>query len=378
MGQSEIIMTKEFAVPQTVAPGCRRCEVLPPQISGPGTLHLRFPLGHSQGKIVTFVRQSGWEFSHQDDLLSIVVHDADLASTVLPISRHLTSTELDDVRALFQPEGELLQWQNFFEVDSLRVFTAKAQSGWLLSLLKEKRLQTWFQPIVECNDSANVFGYECLMRGDDGGQLVFPDRILEVARGAGLLFQLDRAARVTSITNAAKFNLQSKIFINFTPTSIYDPVNCLQTTVKAVDASHLKREQVVFEVIESDQVDDPNFLRDILDFYRDQGFQVALDDIGSGYSSLNLLNRIRPDYIKLDRELSTGVHTDSYKGLIAAKILEVAHELEIPTIAEGVETVEEFMWLRDHGANYVQGYLFAKPTTPPPVPKTLEALASSA
>ena len=369
-------MTKELTVLKTEAAGCRRCESLPPQISGPGTLHLQFPLGHSMGKILTLAREAGWEYSRQDGLLSIAIDSPDLAPTVLPLCKNLTATEQEDVRVLFQSEGQLLQWQSGFEVDSLRTFAARSQSGWLISLLDEKRLDTWFQPIVECADPTQVFAYECLMRGSENGQLVFPDRILNVAKGAGLLFQLDRAARVTSIHNAAKFGLQSKIFINFTPTAIYDPVNCLQTTVKAVDECGLKREQVVFEVIESEQVNDPNFLRDILNFYREQGFGVALDDIGSGYSSLNLLNQIRPDYIKLDRELSTGVHDDHYKGLIAAKLLEVARELEIPTIAEGVETVEEFEWLRDHGADYVQGYLFARPATPPPVPARIEMLVA--
>lgn len=368
-------MTKELSVANIASPGCRRCEVLPAPISGPGTLHLRFPLGHSLGKILTLARTSGWEYSQQGELLSIVIAAPDLTPTILPLCKNLTSTELEDVRVLYQAEGELLQWQNGFEVDSLRTFAARSQSGWLLSLLDEKRLNTWFQPIVECADPTQVFAYECLMRGEENGALVFPDRILNVARGAGLLFQLDRAARVASIQNAAKFDLKTKIFINFTPTSIYDPINCLQTTVKAVDECHLKREQVVFEVIESEHVDDSDFLRGILDFYREQGFGVALDDVGSGYSSLNLLSRIRPDYIKLDRELLTGVHADNYKGLIAAKLLEVARELNIPTIAEGVETAEEFYWLRDHGATYVQGYLFARPATPPPVPARLETLA---
>lgn len=370
-------MRQELPDSQTTIPACSRCEVLPPQISGPGTLHLRFPLGHSLGKVLSFLKHSGLEYSHQEGLLSVSISGPELAPTVVPLCDQLTSTELDDVRAMFQAEGQILQWQDFFEVDSLRTFAAKAQSGWLLSLLDEKRLMTWFQPIVAASDTSEIYGYECLMRGDDDGNLVFPDRILGVARGAGLLFQLDRAARITSITNAAKFDLQTKIFVNFTPTSIYDPVNCLQTTVKAVDDSHLKREQVVFEVIESEEMDDPNFLRDILDFYRGQGFGVALDDIGSGYSSLNLLSRIRPDYIKLDRELITNLATDSYKGLIAAKLLETARELKVLTVAEGVESADDFLWLRDHGADFVQGYLFARPATPPPVPQSLEMLAAS-
>ena len=108
---------------------------------------MRFPLGHSLGKILKQARDCGWESSHQDDLLSIVINHEDLTPTFLPLCKNLTSTELDDVRVLFQPHGQLLQWQNFFEVDSLRVFTAKAQSGWLLEMLDEERLDTGFSPL---------------------------------------------------------------------------------------------------------------------------------------------------------------------------------------------------------------------------------------
>jgi EAL domain-containing protein (putative c-di-GMP-specific phosphodiesterase class I) len=161
--------------------------------------------------------------------------------------------------------------------------------------------------------------------------------------------------------------LQSKIFINFTPTSIYDPKNCLQTTLRAVDESTLSREQIVFEVIESENVADPNHLRDILDFYREQGFQVALDDVGSGYSSLNMISRLRPDFMKLDRELVSGLHQDNYKAMIAKKLLETAQELGVHTIAEGVEEEGEFEWLCENGADFVQGYFIARPASPPPV-----------
>jgi EAL domain-containing protein (putative c-di-GMP-specific phosphodiesterase class I) len=256
---------------------------------------------------------------------------------------------------------------SYFEVESLHGFITKAQSGWLVDMMAENRLTTWFQPIVKCQQPDQVYAFECLLRGQDNEGVVFPSRILDVARGAGLLFQLDRAARFTSITNAHRQGIQAHIFINFTPTSIYDPVNCLRSTVKAVDEMGLHRSQVIFEVIESEMVRDVPHLREILDYYRASGFRVALDDVGSGYSSLNMLGQLRPDYIKLDRELVSGVHTDSYKAVIAQKLLETAQELKIETIAEGIEEEGEFHWVRDHGADYAQGYFFARPAAVPPM-----------
>jgi EAL domain-containing protein (putative c-di-GMP-specific phosphodiesterase class I) len=138
----------------------------------------------------------------------------------------------------------------------------------------------------------------------------------------------------------------------------------VDTTVQAIGDAKIDHDRVVFEVTEADQTLDPGTLKNIISAHRDAGFGVALDDVGAGYSSLNLLHQLRPDYIKIDMELIRGVHMDSYKALIAEKILEIARSLNIETIAEGIETPEELAWVQQHGADYVQGYLISKPSEP--------------
>jgi EAL domain-containing protein (putative c-di-GMP-specific phosphodiesterase class I) len=361
---SELLSVSSAA---TSSNSCPRCEVLPPRLEGPGTLHLRFPLSHSRAKLLTHLRDSALEHSLEGDAIAIRVADSDLKPVVLPFMDILSSTEQDDVRVLFQKDGQALQLNDYFEVESLRTFAAKTQSNWLVELINRDGLTSWFQPIVACNETREIFAYECLLRGMEGESIVYPDRILNVARGAGLLFQLDRAARLSAIRNAALQKIDVPIFINFTPTSIYDPVNCLRSTVGAVDEYCLRRENVTFEVIESEYVADTGQLKRILDYYRDNGFKVALDDLGSGYSSLNLLSQLRPDYIKLDRQLISGVTDDPYKEVIARKLLETAQDLGVATIAEGVEQEAEFQWLCEQGASYVQGYLIARPAAIPPL-----------
>ena len=115
----------------------------------------------------------------------------------------------------------------------------------------------------------------------------------------------------------------------------------------------------MFEVVESDQIDDRMQLLKILDLFREAGCRVALDDVGAGYNSLHLLTEVKPDFVKLDMQLIRGVHKDIYKSCVARKLLELSRELGVMTVAEGVETVEEWQWTRDHGADLVQGYLFA-------------------
>jgi EAL domain-containing protein (putative c-di-GMP-specific phosphodiesterase class I) len=170
----------------------------------------------------------------------------------------------------------------------------------------------------------------------------------------------------TAILAAAACGIRQKIFINFTPNSIYMPRRCLKSTVRMVDEAGLRREQVVFEIVEIERLPDAEMLKAIVRYYRDEGFGVALDDLGTEYSSLTVLLALRPDYVKLDRELLRGVHEDAAKATLARKLLEAARELGIKTIAEGIETRDEFAWARRYGADYAQGYLFARPAAVPP------------
>jgi EAL domain-containing protein (putative c-di-GMP-specific phosphodiesterase class I) len=154
------------------------------------------------------------------------------------------------------------------------------------------------------------------------------------------------------------------LFLNLTPSAIDDPLAALEHSVEEMDRLQLPHERVVFEVVESEHAPDMVHLRGLLATYREAGFRVALDDVGAGYSSLNRLHQLRPDFIKLDMDLVRGVDRDPYKALIARKTIEIATELGIATIAEGVETEGELEWAQKHGAAYVQGYATGRPSEP--------------
>lgn len=243
-------------------------------------------------------------------------------------------------------------------------------------MLRERRLTTHFQPIVQSADPRVVLAHECLSRGvHPDGSLIPPMKLYQVATDANLLFVLGRTARLTAIRRAHEERLGSHIFINFTPSSIYDPDYCLRSTVAAVRTAGIAPERVVFEVVESERIHDPKRLVGILNVHRLAGFKVALDDLGAGYSSLNLLGSLRPDSIKPDMEPTRGIADNPFKATIAAKLLEAARALGVETVAEGVETDAEWRWMRDHGADYQQGFLFAPPAASP-LPPLHPALAA--
>lgn len=344
---------------------CPKCEAFPNPTAGPGTLYVHFPLSHSLGKLARNATASNLDFDRDGEVLSMRIGDPSLEAVLQILARDLSPVERRDARALFVPEGCTPTIANYLGAESFDTLVARAGAGWLREMVAEDRLTVLFHPIVRAG-SGDVFAYECLMRGRDrNGTLVPPGRILDTARSAELLFQVDLAARRAAIREVARLGLRAKIFINFTPTSIYDPHFCLRTTVGAVRELGIPPENVVFEVIESEHVPDLDHMRKIMDYYRAQGFGVALDDLGSGYSSLNLLHELKPDYVKLDMGLVRNVHTDLHKGLIAEKLLEVANALGIRSVAEGVETEGERRWLEAHGADFLQGYHFARPANPP-------------
>ncbi len=344
------------------SPGCQYCEVLPQTTEGPGVLELRFGHTHTLGKALRFLADSGWKHSEQGGTIRVRVPGS-VAPLLAPIMDRLSWPEKRDARARFLPEGETQGGP--FDVEALSAFVAKVRADWLLRILREDRLRVVFQPILSVDGA--VHGYECLLRGDADGETVTAGPMLEMARGAELLFQFDLAARRTALLGAAEHGVKEKIFVNFAPNAIYNPYSCLDSTVRLVDELGLARERVVFEIIESERLPELAHLKSIVTYYRERGFGVALDDVGAGFSSLSLLTLLKPDYVKLDMSLIRGVDEDPARALVARKLLETTQELGLKTVAEGVETQSEHAWLKEHGADFVQGFLFARPAAPPPL-----------
>jgi len=278
----------------------------------------------------------------------------------------LSPEERDATKTLLMDGGREPGLSDFRRVASLERAIALQSARWLSDMMAEDRLVTHFQPMIDSRAPDRIAAYECLLRGRGAdGALVPPGPMFAAAKRAGLLFQLDLSARRRAVRSIAEQRFSTPAFINFTPTSIYDPATCLRSTVAAVSELGLAPERIVFEIIETEHADEA-LLRSILSVYRGAGFKVAIDDFGAGYSSMNLINALRPDYLKLDMQLIRDVDKDPYKSELASSLLDTARKLSITTIAEGVETRGEWEWVRDHGADLVQGFYFARPGNPPP------------
>lgn len=340
-----------------------------------GILYLALPPDASQASVREFLAAAKIACTEPyRDLLAIALDPGTLPRLSAGFRRILSDAEMQRYKSLVLTDGVGPSLAELVRMQPLGVLVASVEGGWLMAMLRDERLVAHFQPIVYTDATDRVFGYEALIRGCTGdGALVGPKQLYDTARSADLLFHLDRLARLAAIRGAVAHNLTTRLFINVNPASIDDPEAHLQATVRAIENAGMSHERIVFEIVESDRVRDVRHLLGILDSYRAAGFSVALDDLGAGYSSLNLLTQLRPDFVKLDMELVRDVDADRYRAEIVAKLLESARNLGIRTVAEGVESDGEWRWLQEHRVDFVQGFLFAEPGVPPPAPRASAA-----
>jgi EAL domain-containing protein (putative c-di-GMP-specific phosphodiesterase class I) len=331
-----------------------------------GTLFLWFPDAPVLEKAKDALESGGHRPKFTRSCARVALGPGDLDLCVLDVGAAVTLDEARRSRAMFLPKGTEPSLDDFGKVVSFHELHVSAQTSWLLEQFEGGGVTSHFHPIVDVKDTSRVFAHEALLRGRDrNGAPLEPLTILQNAREAGLFHELDLAACRLAIRESAWLDSSVTVFINFSPAMTNDAESALRTTVAAIDAAGLEPERFVFEVIEADRHENHAHLKAVLDAYRRDGFRVALDDLGAGWSTLNLVHRLRPDFIKLDRELIREVNQDRVKDLIASKLLEIGHGLGIRTIVEGVETPQELEWARERGADFVQGFLIAKPGPSP-------------
>ena len=216
-----------------------------------------------------------------------------------------------------------------------------------------------FQPIVD-TQAASVYAYEALVRGLNQE----PAGVILAQVNAQNRYAFDQSCRVKAIELASRLGLtetKARLSINFMPGAVYSPAACIQLTLRTAAALHFPTDRLIFEITEVEEVADRAHLLGIVEEYRRQGFHVALDDLGSGYSGLNLLADLAPNMVKMDMALTRNLDKRPAAAAIVQKLRELCDGLGIQLVAEGVETVAEYAALRQAGVHLMQGYLLARP-----------------
>jgi EAL domain-containing protein (putative c-di-GMP-specific phosphodiesterase class I) len=307
-----------------------------------------------------------FEVDLDEHRLTVPVGPRSFADVLVTLRDRLAAADLQHARVILKSDDTALTRADFARADRLSSFVALSRGCWLSDILRERRLSVVFQPIVDAQTLDDIHGYEALLRGVDRSHgPIEPGRMLSAARDAGLLPELDHQLHDMAASLFALFERHQRLFINMTPTTACHPELGLDGLRAALGRWELDPGRVVIELTECEQAPDGQALRDLVAHTHEVGFQFALDDLGAGYSNLNLIHELKPDIIKLDMALVRDIHRDHVKAAIAETIIGMAKHLGISTVAEGIEQIEEFAWVRERGVEYAQGFLLGRPQAGP-------------
>ena len=230
----------------------------------------------------------------------------------------------------------------------------------LNALLNSQAIFTVFQPIVDLNRRSPL-GYEALTRGEPGNLLQRPDMMFDTAFRYQRLSDLEQLCLSSALSSFEQQSSDALLFINICPESMTQQPELLNDTIQALQKSGLRPEQLVLEISERFPVKNTAELQQALTRYKEAGFAIAIDDLGSGYSGLKLWSDIHPDYVKIDRHFIHKVDQDPVKQAFVNSVVRLCDQLNCRVIAEGIETETELATLRSMGIHLAQGYLLGQP-----------------
>lgn len=225
-------------------------------------------------------------------------------------------------------------------------------------------LRTVFQPILGFG-TRSYLGYEALIRGPAGSPLEYPQALFDAAARFDQTVELERACRERSLRAYAASGLTGKLFLNVSPQCLADPALLDGETLALLREVGLAPGSIVLEITENQKISDFTRVRHLLDHYRGLGYEIAIDDLGEGFSNLRLWTELHPQYVKIDRHFISGIRDNPLKFHLVRSIHGLAEACAAHIIAEGIESEAEFTLLRDLGVSYGQGFFIARPEAVP-------------
>jgi diguanylate cyclase (GGDEF)-like protein len=236
----------------------------------------------------------------------------------------------------------------------------------LQSILDQRKLSALFQPIMDLS-GGTILGYEGLIRGPADSLLHSPINLFAVAKQQGLSLETEMLCRQIVLETFAAQNLPGKLFLNVSPETLTHPSFKNGQTLAYLENLGIDPKRVIIEITENQPTFDFQAMRNALLHYREMGFQIAIDDLGEGFSSLRLWSELRPEFVKIDMHFVQGVDTDPLKRQFLKSIQQIAESAGTRVIAEGIETGSELMVVCDLGIACGQGYYIARPSATPPL-----------
>lgn len=221
----------------------------------------------------------------------------------------------------------------------------------------------YYQPIVDIR-SGQLRGAEVLVRWrKPDGSLVLPGAFIPLAESSGLILDMTRdlmRRACAEVGTAVGRRAALKISFNFAG-KLFADESIVKEVRNIFSASPIDLTQVVLEVTERDPIENLTETRRIIAALQGIGVRIAIDDVGTGHSGLSYMLKLGVDIIKIDKMFVDAIGTDRNSTTIVETLVDLAHNMRMDVVAEGVENFEQVMYLRELGVRSAQGYVFAPP-----------------
>ena len=239
----------------------------------------------------------------------------------------------------------------------------------LRAATEERQFKVYYQPKydIQC-DPPRLASAEALIRWRHPELgMISPGSFVPLFEGNGLIGVVDgfvwrEAARQVAEWRD-KYNFTLPVSVNLSRSDVFDPT-LVEQLKGLIEDNRLSYNDVKLEVTESAYTDDARHVLDVIARLRELGFQIEMDDFGSGYSSLNMLSDMPIDVLKMDMKFIRSIETSETDRRLVSLILDIAKYLKVTVVAEGVETKGQLDILRDAKCDIVQGFYFSRPLPP--------------
>ncbi len=234
----------------------------------------------------------------------------------------------------------------------------------LLDILGRKRLKTVFQPIFDLQ-TGEVYAYECLTRITGESLFSGPEPLFEAADHFSLTRELEALCRSCAIETALRKGIRERLTLNVSP-SLFQEINPQDTYSLMEDESLFSlRERIVLELTEKCTIRDAHCFKNILNIFRNEGFQIAIDDLGAGFAGLKMLAELEPGMVKIDRFLISRIAESTKKRMLVESLVSFCHKINAQVVAEGIETRKELEVVLSMNVDLGQGFYLGMPDPSP-------------
>jgi EAL domain-containing protein (putative c-di-GMP-specific phosphodiesterase class I) len=207
-----------------------------------------------------------------------------------------------------------------------------------------------------------VLGYEALSRGPEDSGFEGTELLFTFAESTNMLLELERLCRKNALRAAQDQRLKRHLFLNSSARSFEDSHFTPGQLSEYVHELGLSQEHIVLEITERIAILEWDKFKKVLREFRSYGFKIAIDDMGAGYSSLQAIAELEPDFLKFDISLVRNIHENLIKIGLLETLVALSAKIGAHVIAEGIEERPEYEALRSLGVDLGQGYYFAIPS----------------